>query len=129
MIEIKPLEVQDLIDVEEIHNRVSHFPMPNVNSKNYPIQKVIKLNGEIVGSAFAQITSEISLSLEPELSYIQKAKIIKELFGILLGELLRSGIEDTHVFIIPESDIEYKEFLIKHFNFVEAKGIAMYLRP
>ena len=129
MIEIHDLNLSNLIKVEEIHSKVSSFPMPNINSINYPIQKVIKLNGEVVGSAFAQITSEISLSLDDNVTSLQKAKIIKQLFAILLAELLKLGIEDTHVFIVPRDDTNYRDFLIKNFNFVEAQGIAMYLRP
>ena len=124
---IRNLELKDLITVESIHKEVSEFPLPNVNSSMYPVQKVIEVEGKIVGSAFVQITTEISLSLIEELDRITKAKI--NLFSTLLHELSSLGFEDTHVFVLPKSDSQYAEFLIKHFEFVRAQGIPLYLRP
>lgn len=122
---IRDLELRDLVRLESIHN--SQYPLPRLGSKLYPVQKVIEIDGKVLGSAYLHLTSEVSLVLDQGLSNFIKAELIREFFNTLPSELMRIGLTDTHVFVVPETDEKYAESLVKHFGFVKAKGIPLYL--
>lgn len=122
---IRDLELRDLIIVEGIHN--GKYPLPKLGSKLYPVQKVIEVDGKVLGTAYLHLTSEVSLILDPKLSNLTRAKLLKEFFSVLPEELLKNDLEDTHVFVTPESGEKFVEFLKRHFNFVIAKGTPLYL--
>lgn len=122
---IRDLQLRDLIAVESIH--CGQYPLPRLGSKLYPVQKVIEENGQVLGSAYLHLTSEVSLILDPSLSNLTRARLIKEFFDVLPSELIKADLEDTHVFVTPESGQKYVEFLKKHFKFKIAKGTPLYL--
>ena len=122
---IRDLELRDLIVLEKINQ--NNHQMPRLGSKLYPVQKVIEENGQVLGSAFLHLTSDVSIILDPNLSNLTKARLIKEFFSIVPESLIKNDIQDTRVFINPENDTRYAEFLIKHFGFVKDKGIPLYL--
>jgi len=122
---IRDLQLRDLIHLEKMNH--NNHQLPKLGSKLYPVQKVIEVDGKLLGSAFLHLTSDISIILDPSLSTLTRAKLIKEFFGELPKELLKNDLEDTRVFVNPENDVKYAEFLIKHFGFVKDKGIPLYL--
>jgi hypothetical protein len=124
---IRDLKLQDLKDIESFHN--GDFPLPDINSPLYFVQKVVEIDGETQGAVFVYLTSEISLILNKSLSRLTRAKVVKEVFVEMLRELPRTGLRDTHVFIVPENDEKYAQFLIKRFGFERAEGIPLYLKP
>jgi hypothetical protein len=129
MINIKNLELNDLLKLEELFD-ANHpeYPIPQVMNNLYTSKKAIFENDDFIGAAFAWVTTETSLILSDRVSKIGKAKILKEVFKVLLNDLQNQGFEDTHVFVLPDTDEKYAEFLIKHFGFVRAKGIPLYRR-
>lgn len=126
-IDFRDLNLADLRVIETFSN--PSYGLPSLGNDLNFVSKTILVDGRIVGSAVAHLTSEVSLILDNELSKLQKAKILKDVFEIMLKEITAAGLEDTHVFILPESDKPYELFLMKHFNFVKATGRAMYLHP
>jgi hypothetical protein len=122
---IRDLQLRDLIAVESFNS--NGHQLPKLNSKLYPVQKVIEEDGKILGSAFLHLTSDVSIILDPSLSNLTRARLIKEFFSIVPKELMDNNLEDTRVFVNPENDTRYAEFLIRHFGFVKDKGIPLYL--
>lgn len=122
---IRDLELRDLVSLEKM-NQNGH-QLPKLGSKLYPSQKVIEKNGKILGSAFLHLTSDMSIILNPSLSNLCRARLIKEFFSVVPKELMDNNLEDTRVFVNPESDVRYAEFLIRHFGFVKDRGISLYL--
>jgi len=124
---IRDLKLEDFVHVEDLHN--GEYPLPNINSPLVFVQKVIQdESGNIVGSFFVNLTSEVSLVLDESISGIRRAKYIKEIFEYLIKQLSEKGLNDTHVFILPETDDKYAQFLEKHFHFKKCTGIPMYYR-
>jgi len=121
---IRDIELRDLVMLEKLHD--DKFPLPKLNKYSYPSQKVIEIDGKIIGFAYLHLTSEVSLILDQSLNCITRAKAIKEFFGQLNQELQNNALEDTHVFVLPENDEKYAKFLIKNFGFVKATGIPLY---
>ena len=125
---IRNLEFKDYFNFEKLIKKSGQFPLTHLNNHLYPVKKVIEINDKIVGSALLHRTSEVSLVLDSDLSNYTKAKLIKEFFSVLPNELERLHLEDTHVFITPESGDKYCESLKKHFGFKDATGQALYLQ-
>lgn len=122
---IRDLELRDLLTVESFN--AHNHQLPKLGSRLYPSQKVIEENGKVLGSAFLHLTSDVSIILDPSLPNLTRARLIKEFFSIVPKELMDNNLEDTRVFVNPENDVKYAEFLMKHFGFVKDKGIPLYL--
>lgn len=122
---IRDLELRDLITIESFHN--GKYPLPRLESKLYPVQKVIEIDGKILGTAYLHLTSEVSLILEPSLNNLTRARLIKEFFSILPEELIKNDLHDTHIFVTEDCGEKYVEFLKKHFKFINATGTPLYL--
>ena len=105
------------------------YGLPSLTNDLNFVRKAILLDDKVVGSVIAHLTSEVSLILSDELSKLTKAKILKLCFTHMIQEIKKAGLEDTHVFILPDTDTHYRNFLMKHFKFVEATGLPMYLYP
>lgn len=127
MINLRDLNLHDIVGIEKVC--APSYGLPDLSNRLNFVNKAILLDDKVVGSAIAHLTSEVSLILDPAISTMNKARILKEVFKVMLSEIKASGVEDTHVFIIPETDEEYEEFLKKHFKFVRATGRPMYLYP
>lgn len=123
---LRPLELSDLIDLEKCHN--GDFPLPNINSKLYFVQKILEKDGEIIGGSFAKLTSEITVVLNKSLGKKDKVEALKKITEDLAIEFEKHAIDDTHVFIVPEDNEEFALVLERHFGFVRAKGIPLYRR-
>jgi len=123
---IRPFRLEDRVKVEEIHSRVSEFPMIDYKKPTVIIKKTIEVDGKIVGSAFVHLTSEVGLILDDNLSNLAKAKIIKELFDKIYKEITATDLDDAHVFVTPESDTHYADFLIKNCGFKKDTGLVLY---
>lgn len=117
----------DIFAIEDAHERSCTFPMPNYNSPVNILQKTIIHDGKIVGSAFVHLTAEIGLILDDTLPNLTRAKLLKEVFTELVKDLERTDLEDCHVFVVPEENEQYAEFLVKHFGFERDKGISLCL--
>lgn len=123
---IRNFHHNDIFDIEDLHAANSQFKMPDYGNPSNVIKKTIIHENRIVGSAFVHVTSEIGLILDGDLSNITKTKILCRLFQILLSELKETDIDDTHVFILPESDLKYAELLKKKFGFERDTSLVMY---
>jgi hypothetical protein len=124
---VRKLSVRDIPKLEAIHNREGlDYPFPNFDNRLYAVQKVVEIDDKLIGAAFAHITSEVSLIFDGSLSKLTRARAIKLLVEEMYRNLPSLGLEDTHVFVIPENDEQYAEFLIQNFGFVRASGIPLY---
>lgn len=121
------LQEDEIPQVKRIHSKVSQFPFPNLESPLYCIQKVIKdKNGTIIGSYLLHITAEISLILDDKVNDFTKARIVLDLRNQIYEDCNKMGIEDVHVFVIPENDKMYAELLKKNLGFITPTGIPLY---
>jgi hypothetical protein len=124
---IKDLDLKDLIKIESFHGN-RDYQIPNINNKLYFLQKSIVHDGETIGAAFAHLTSEITLILDESQSKLTRAKAVKTVFSSFLSDITGQGLEDTHVFVSPSDNVEYAEFLKRHFSFTEARGLPLYFQ-
>ncbi len=90
--------------------------MPDLHNPTYAVQIPLSLNGEVQGAALLKVTSEAILILNPELSDLQKARLILESFDSLLSGLRKLGLDDAHLFT---NNKEFGEILKRHFDFKE----------
>lgn len=121
------LQDNQLEKIEKINNQLNLFPMPDFSSPLYIKKEVIKDGeGNIIGSYFVHLTSEIGLMLDEKVNNLTKAKIISQLKNKIEEDCFKFGIEDTHVFVVPTNDKEYANFLCKHMEFKPATGIPLY---
>jgi hypothetical protein len=122
---VSDLKISDLVKIERIHH--NDFPLPEINDPSYIIKKTLLKDNEVVGAAFARLTSELVLIIDPKLNDFTRAKLWIETAGEMFRDLLRRNIKSTHVFVTPESDEKYVELLEKKLGFVRATGIPLYL--
>lgn len=120
----RDMNLADLVKIEKYHDH--DFQIPNPANKLFFLQKAIVSQDELIGAAYAHKTTEVSLILKPDIANVTKARAIQTVFRTMLDDITGAGFEDTHVFITPDNDEAYAQFLISHFNFVKAKGIPMY---
>ena len=121
---IRDFDLKDSFDIEDIHAKNPVFPLPNFNSPVNILQKTMLVDGKVVGTAFVHLTAEIGMVLDLDLPRLTRAKLISELFGVLLQQMSQTELEDYHIYVVPESDEHYVEFL-KNFGFVRDKGISL----
>lgn len=122
---LRNLEGKDLEKVKEIHAKSNLFPFPDLSSPLYCIQKGIEIQGELVGASFVHLTCEVGLILDPKLCRIKKARAIHEVFSSLHDEIKRFGLEDAHIFVVPESNEEFANLLVKNYKFARTPGITL----
>jgi hypothetical protein len=92
----------------------------------YCIQKALLNHNQFVGAALLKLTSEAVLILDPKLNSITKAALIQEAFVEIKREAINKyGLDQVHVFVLPENDVKYAEFLQRHFEFQRTSGIAL----
>lgn len=72
-----------------------------------------------------KLTAEALIILDPKLSNITKGALIIEAFDQVPEEMKKFGLDQVHVFVLPESDETYAGILQKHFKFERAKGIPL----
>lgn len=123
---IRDFHHNDIFDIEDLHEKNSQFKMPDYANPSNVIKKTIVHDGKIVGSAFVHITSEVGLILDDDLPTITKTKILCRLFDVILSELGQTDIDDTHVFILPETNLKYAELLRRKFGFKRDTSLVMY---
>lgn len=121
------LNSEDRDELRRLHEVKNLYPFPELSSPLYCIQKkIVNDEGKIVGSYLLHLTAEISIVLDPEMSKLEKAKLLINQVGPeIVKDCTHFGIEDVHVFATDQS---FADFLIKHGNFIKAKGIALYRR-
>lgn len=123
---IRNLQFGDLERLKEIHPK--EFPFPNLSSGLYCVQKAIVNDDKLIGAALLRLTCEAVLILDPELSVLTKAVSILEAFPKLKSEAIgKYGLDQVHVFVVPEKDEHYVKILQKHFGFVKAEGFPLVL--
>jgi hypothetical protein len=120
---IRDLITSDLTYLESYH---PSFPIPNVNNKHYITQKVIDLDGRIIGSGMIKLTTESILILDPSLSKITKVKVLCSLINVMKNELKHFGLDDTHVFLTDPEPLKTEKVLLR-LGFIPAEGKALYL--
>jgi hypothetical protein len=119
---IRDFKDSDIFDVEDLQ---SEFPLPNFKSPTNIAHKTLLVENKIVGTAFVHLTAEIGLIIDKQLPKLTRARLIKELFTVLIDQMGQTDLEDYHIYVVPENDLEYVEFLNKNFGFVRDKGISL----
>lgn len=115
-------------DLELLQSYPTSFPFPNLKSGLYCSQKaIVDKDEKFVGSAMLKLTAEAILILDPKLTPISKAFLINEAFTEVPKEMNKFGLDQIHVFVLPESDVAYASMLRKHFGFERARGIPLVL--
>lgn len=112
-------------DLEVIRRIPISFPFPNLDCGLYCSQKALIDKDKVVGTAMLKLTSEAVIILDPHLSSITKASLIQEAFKTIPDEMDKFGLDQIHVFVIPDNDVSYAALLQKHFHFERAKGIPL----
>lgn len=100
--------------IKEIHG--ADFPLPDLKNPTYAVQVPLYEEGELRGAALLKVTSEAILILNPNLSDLQKARLIFSAFDSLIEGLKSLGLDDAHLFTNNE---HFGEILKKHFSFRE----------
>ncbi len=119
---IRDFKDSDIFDIEDIHKDNCKFPLPDYTSPSNVALKTILLDGNIVGSSFVHLTAEIGLILNQDLLQVTRAKIIRDLFLVLLREMEQTDLTDCHVFV---TDHHFATILQNNFNFEPDKGIGL----
>lgn len=125
---IRNLEVSDIEKLKEIHSKDNLFPFHDLSSPLYCIKKAIISDERLIGAALVRLTSETSLIIDKDVSKLTRAKELRNVFNFMHEFLAKFGLNDTHVFVSPENDEKYAEFLMKNFGFVKATGIPLYVQ-
>jgi len=120
----RDLTIHDLKTLEPF----ALFPMPNVNSPLYFYQKaLIDEDGNLIGAAFAKITSEVSLIFDPNAKSHVKMKTLLNAWDDIELAHAAKGLEDTHVFLLGDCDGNF-EAILQKLGFVQATGTPLYYR-
>jgi len=117
---IRELNLNDLVILEGN----SKFPIENVMGSF--IKRSIIQDGKLVGSIFVKKTTETALIFEGNISPLNRARALKEIFHFLAFELVKQGFNDTHIFL--DNLDSYGELLKKHFGFEDVIGKPLVLR-
>jgi len=107
----------DLRQVESYFN--GSYPLPDLNNPEYVIREV---SDDARSLVCVKMTTEVSILLDPKLTALQKAKLIRDHFNSVRRQLPTT---DTHLFI-TEGGEEFASLMRKHFNFEDATGIPLY---
>lgn len=112
-------------ELQAIHKE--DFPLPEYGNGLYLRSKaVVTPSGKLVGAGFLKLTSETSLILNPSLSRISRARIIKDLIASLQRDLEQAGLDGTHVFL-QGNEVDKTEAFLESFGFVKVAERPMYL--
>ena len=103
------------------------YPPPDLTSGLYCVQKsLLGEDGEVAGFALLKLTCEAVLVLDPDANELERARMVKVAFEKLKSEATEKyGLDQVHIFILPENNISYAELLKKHFGFQETTGIPL----
>lgn len=121
---IAELKFGDLVKLKEIAG--TEFSFPDLSSGLYCSQKALfDSKGKFIGAALLKLTSEAMLILDKETTELTRAIAISEAFKQVPKELDKFGLDQAHVFVLPEDDWKYASFLMNHFGFKRATGIPL----
>jgi len=122
---LRALTREDNNELRKLHSKQNLYPFPDLSSPLYCIQRVIEDNGQVLGAALVHLTCEVSLVIDPDLSKITKARVLNEIFKSLFSQIDHYGLSDVHIFVVPETNKEFADLLIKNFGFARTPGIAL----
>lgn len=106
----------------------TEFPFPDLSCGLYCSQKAMHdEKGKFIGAALLKLTAEAILILDPSASEMSKTRCISDAMRVLPDELDKFGLDQVHVFTLPESDTRWTKFLKAHFGFEDVKGIPLVL--
>lgn len=116
---IRDLELSDLVELEKDN-------LPNLFNGPFKLVKSIDHNGELIGSFWVRLTTEISILLKPELSNITKARAINEIGNFLYNKIPEQlGISDSFITFEGNFDPKYIDSLKKHFKFEDVRTLRV----
>ena len=116
---IRDLKLNDLVILEK-------EDLPALFNGPYKLVKSVDHNGELTGSFWVRVTSEISILLRPELSNITKARAINEIGQFLYCKIPEQlGISDSFITFENNFDESYIKSLKKHFNFKDIRALQV----
>lgn len=122
---IRDLDYEDVSKIISFHRQRNLYPFPDLSSPLYCAKKALISDGKVIGAAFVHLTSEISLIVDENSSKLARARTISQFFSKMYQELQKFGLVDTHVFVVPETNEEFAQFLIQNFKFSKVPGISL----
>lgn len=125
MIEIRDTIASDISQLSEINDKFPSGPFPDLESPLYCMQKTAIVDGKIVGGVFLHLTAELGLILDKDINKITRTKVIFCAAKNWEERLKHFGLDHMHLFVTPEDEIKYAEFLMRKFGFSKTKGIAL----
>ena len=123
MIKIRDYNPNDVFDIEDIHTKSCSFPTPDYTSPTNILKLTVENDLKIVGSAFVHLTAEVGLILDKDLPRATRAKIIQELFTVILAKMEKTDLEDYHFYI--NDNPEFEKFLANNFNIERDIGVSL----
>lgn len=116
---IRDLVLSDLVELEKDN-------LPSLFNGPYKLVMSIEKDGELIGSFWTRLTTEISILLKPELSNITKARAISEIGRFLYCKIPEQlGISDSLITFDEGYDEKYVNSLKKHFDFKDVKALRV----
>ncbi len=117
---IEDMKLSDLIILEK-------DDLPALFNGPFKIRKTVySKDGEIIGSFWVRITTEISILLRDNISNFKKAKAVSSIGNYLYDEIpTQLGISDSLITFDKEIDEKYIEILKKHFDFKEIRALTV----
>jgi hypothetical protein len=117
--QLRDLKLSDLVILEKDN-------LPPLFNGPFKLIKSIDDNGDLVGSFWVRITTEVSLLLKPEMSRIKRARAISKIAEFLYDKIPEDlGISDSFITFEGDFDEKYIKLLKKHFNFEEVRTLRV----
>lgn len=104
------------------------FPLPDFGNRRIFARRVIEKDGKLIAASWLKVTSEASLVFDKRVPRLTRAKALEMLIEVMMFELDKAGLEDTHVFL-QGSEIDRTANFLRKFNFVEVPEKCLYLPP
>lgn len=123
---LRDMEIEDLPELRRINSidgRGRDFP--DFGDPTYFLKKTLFCNERVIGIVAARLTSEIHLSIDPSLPRITKARELQVSFRTMLEEIKNYELRDTHIFVTPENDLNWADYVMKNFGFSRIPAIPL----
>lgn len=123
---IRNVQFQDLNKLEQWCPK--EYPPPDLSSGLYCSQLALLGNrGNLEGFALLKLICEAVLIIDPSVSNLEKARLVKNSFDGLTKEALENYGLDQVQFVLREDQVHYAKILKKHFGFKDQPGIPLIL--
>jgi hypothetical protein len=115
---LRKLKLSDLVTLSKDNK------LPQLYNGPFKLIRSIEENGKLIGSFWVRITTENSLVLRKDLTRLEIARAMKEMYEFLYCKVPEElGISDSFVIFENEFDENYVNLLKKHFPFEEMSKV------